>query len=206
MSKSEASLEQARIALTEFQALRTEIGNRSTAQYTLVGINLVATSTLGGIALGSDKGSPNVLLLIAPVCVATGLLWLDHAHAIYQIGTYIKRELWHFLSKMMAQLQAPDKSSLPSYENYAVEGKPLLVERSIFLLPFFLVFVAPPIFSAVYLLGRRHQGWIYFGLMVDLILDASLVLAWVLALRQFWRRMPPVRPAVGAPAQAGPAV
>ena len=94
MELSEPAVERARAALTEFTALRAEIANRTTAQYTLVAITLVAVSTLGGLALGPEHVNLSVLLLVSPVCTATGLLWLDHAHAIYQIGDYIRHKLW----------------------------------------------------------------------------------------------------------------
>jgi hypothetical protein len=195
MEQSSSAVEQAHAALTEFTALRAEISNRSTAQYTLVAITLVAVSTLGGLALGPEHVNPSILLLLGPVCAATGLLWLDHAHAIYQIGDYVKKELWPFIrgclgpasGRLAASTSAARIQELPNYEYSALEGKQLSIERGVLLFPFGLIFVFTPAVSTFLVVRIETQSWVYVAAAVDALLIASLSFIWILFLSRTLR-------------------
>ena len=195
MEKGESAVEQARAALTEFTTLRAEIANRSTAQYTLVAITLVAASTLGGFALGPKHVNPSVLLLLGPICTATGLLWLDHAHAIYQIGDYVRNKLWPFVGARLSTLytggarstSATKVEELPSYETYAVAGKQIPIERGVLLFPFGLIFVFTPAVSTFIVIKIENQPWIYAAAAVDALLILTLLFVWILFLSRVLR-------------------
>ncbi len=79
-------------ALAEFSALRDEIANRSSAQHTLIGLNLTAIGGIGGFVL-SEHADVRLLLLLPILSPALGLLFFDHAINIKKIGTYIGEEL-----------------------------------------------------------------------------------------------------------------
>lgn len=180
---------QAQAALTEFTTLRAEIANRSTAQYTLVAITLVAASTLGGLTLGPGHVQSSILLLLSPICTATGLLWLDHAHAIYQIGDYIRDKLWPFIRTCLDPALATSEGAsaaapqgLPSYETYALAGKQIIIERGVLLFPFGLIFVLTPAVSTFIAARTGGQSWVYAVSAVDTLLILSLLFSWILFL------------------------
>ena len=194
MTESLSPTEQAQAALTEFTTLRAEIANRSTAQYTLVAITLVAASTLGGLTLGPGHVQSTILLLLSPICTATGLLWLDHAHAIYQIGDYIRDKLWPFIRTCLdstplnsAETAVAAAQELPSYETYAVAGKQIFIERGVLLFPFALIFILTPAMSTFIAARVGGQSWVYAASAVDWLLLLALLFAWILFLSRVLR-------------------
>lgn len=78
--------------LTEFGALRAEIGARSGFQHQLMALNITALAAVGGFVI-SNKANPLLLLMLPLVCCSLGVIWHDHARNIENIGTYIKDEL-----------------------------------------------------------------------------------------------------------------
>lgn len=66
------------VALHEFVKLRDEIANRSTAQWTLLGLNATATAATSGFVL-ANNADRNLLLLLPVLTPALGLLFIDHA-------------------------------------------------------------------------------------------------------------------------------
>ena len=81
------------VRLAEFSALREEIQNRSGLQQALVGLNLTAIATLGGLVL-SNRASIQVLLVLPILSLTLGLMWIDHYRVIVELGGYIRKELW----------------------------------------------------------------------------------------------------------------
>jgi hypothetical protein len=73
--------------------LRAEILNRSNAQQAASGANLTLVGIVLGLALARHADAA-VLLVIPPVSVTLGLIWLDHAAVIKAIGYYIAQRLW----------------------------------------------------------------------------------------------------------------
>jgi hypothetical protein len=80
------------VALSEFKALRDEIGQRATFSHTLININAVATGVIGGLVV-NNPGRVIILLVPAVFSPVLGLLWLDHAHSIRNMGDYINQTL-----------------------------------------------------------------------------------------------------------------
>lgn len=76
--------------LAEYDAMRREIEQRSNAQLALITLNLTAVGALGGFALGNRL---DLLLLVAFICPSIGLIWVDHAVTIDNIGDYIRTRL-----------------------------------------------------------------------------------------------------------------
>jgi hypothetical protein len=85
------------VALAEFSALRQEIGSRSTAQHTLLTIQLSTSGTVLGVVLG-QVSEPQMLLVIPILSFAFGMLWLDHAANIARLGVVIRTTLNERLS------------------------------------------------------------------------------------------------------------
>jgi hypothetical protein len=78
--------------LAEFSALRQEIEQRSNAQLALVTLNLTAVGAIGSFAIPKSEYS-DLLILLAFICPSIGMLWVDHAFTIENIGDYIRDSL-----------------------------------------------------------------------------------------------------------------
>jgi hypothetical protein len=82
MDKVEATVRQCEV-------LWAEIARRSNAQQALVAATVTATGTIGGLVV-TDKADSVLLVVLAAVAPIFGLLWLDHARNIGEIGEFIR--------------------------------------------------------------------------------------------------------------------
>lgn len=74
--------------LEEFKALRAEIDRRSNVQQAIVGVEIVALTTLISVAL-SKTNNVGVLLVLPIVSLFLAVQWYDHRLTIRSIGAYI---------------------------------------------------------------------------------------------------------------------
>jgi hypothetical protein len=123
-----------RIALAEFSALRNEIGSRSTAQHTLINLSITAIGAVVGFAL-AQKGNLSLLLLLPILSPSLGMLYLDHALNIMNIGNYINTQLKPILRLMRYE------EVVRSYEQRR------LLRVLPYGLPIFIIFAGAPIGS-----------------------------------------------------------
>lgn len=166
------------IALAEFSALRDEIANRSGAQNTLLSLNLTAIGGIGGVVL---SGKAQLLLLLLPILSpALGLLFLDHAMNIKNIGNYIRLHL----KKILAS--AAGDTRLLAYEDFVSRYERRAILRFLpFGLPLFLTFAAVPIscltvtFKPVHLMG----GMIWILWIAGLLMTLAYLTFWQIFLR-----------------------
>lgn len=166
--------------LAEFTALKAEITNRTGLQNSLATFTLVAAGTLGSFALSSGQNHRLVLLLLVPLNAATGFLWLDHAHSIYKAGNYIRLRLW-------AELRQAAQSSLSTYEEFVLQDRPIWLERSVFIVPFFILFIGPMIGGLVSTLGKVDVGFLGVFWMFDVLIVCFFAASWVTSIREFLR-------------------
>lgn len=169
------------VYLAEFNALRTEITNRTGTQYSLTTFTLVATGTLGSFAFSSGQSHILVLLLLVPLNAATGLLWLENAHSIFKAGNYIKVKLW-------PEFRQLDRSAMSSWEDYIdpqQASQPIWLERGIFLVPFFILFLGPIIGALIGTAGKVDAG--YFGVfwILDLVIAFFIAVSWAVSVIGF---------------------
>lgn len=80
------------VCLAEYAALRLEIQNRSGLQQTLISLNVTAIAAIGGLVL-SRHVSPAILLVLPPIAVTLGFLWVAHDHVIHDLGRYLRTQL-----------------------------------------------------------------------------------------------------------------
>ena len=73
------------LTVAEFNALRGEIKDRSTIAYTLMNINITATTAIAGFVL-SSKADPILLLILPLLSPALGMLFVDHSYNIDNLG------------------------------------------------------------------------------------------------------------------------
>ncbi len=76
--------------ITEYQELKKEIERRSKEQFLCISGSIIALgSVVGFIAKSPEDYSP--LLIIVPWILAIfGIIWVDHSHHIFLIGSYIR--------------------------------------------------------------------------------------------------------------------
>lgn len=168
------------VYLAEFAALRAEIANRTATQSTLTTFTLAATGALGSFAFSAGQNHRLVLLLLVPLNAATGFLWLDHAHSIYRVGNYIKLRLW-------AELRELEASPISTYEEFVLKGRPIWLERSVFLVPFFILFLGPMIGALVGTAGRADIGFLGVFWALDAVVVCFFTVSWVVSVREFLR-------------------
>lgn len=159
------------IALEEFKALREEIGNRSSAQHTLINLNITAVGTIGGLVI-AYHGSPLVLLIVPLLSSALGLLFVDHAYNISRIGWYIGDKLWSFLRQM------PGSDKIPTYEEEVAAYEQRKIARIGYGVPFFFMFSGPPIFGLVFSFGSLGAAWAIALWVVGLLMLIDLIVSW----------------------------
>jgi hypothetical protein len=121
-----------RMALSEFSALRNEIGSRSTAQHTLINLSITAIGAVVGFAL-AQKGELSLLLLLPILSPSLGMLYIDHAINIKHIGYYINT---HPILRLMRYEEV-----VRSYEQRK------LLRWLLYGLPIFIIFAGVPIGS-----------------------------------------------------------
>jgi len=162
------------ILLAEFNALRAEIGARSAAQATMMQLAVTAFGALAGLTF-TQYGDHRLLLLIPIISTILGLIWLDHAANISNIGDFIKNQLMPALQK------AAQMETLPDYETVVrkYERTPGAFIR-VFGLPPFLIFVLMPVVAMVLAWDIRTRDWLFWTLQIfDVVLLIAFIARWL---------------------------
>lgn len=160
------------LTIAEFNALRGEIKDRSASAYTLLNINITATTAIAGFVL-SGNASPILLLILPLLSPALGMLFVDHSYNIDNLGSYIKSRL-----RPMA-VAAAGHSSVLGYEDFidAYEQKKLL--RFLPLgLPLTLLFAGPPVAGLLFSWGQIRDGWALALWIGGLLMFIAFVTLW----------------------------
>lgn len=168
-----ASSEAIDVLSSQFQALRAEIAARSQAQANALQLTVTALGVLGGLAF-STAGDKRMLLLIPVVAAILGLIWLDHAANIFNLGDFIKDRLIPSLKTAAAM------DELPDYEAFirVYERRRHVILRA-FGLPPFLVFVLLPVIAMVISFDAPCHDWVFWTLFwIDAALLGVFVLYW----------------------------
>jgi hypothetical protein len=163
-------------ALAEFSDLRTEIQNRSGAAWTLVNLNVTATATILGFVL-ADKADPRLLLALPIVSSALGMLFIDHAYNINNLGSYINKKI----RPVVRDASGDDR--LLGYEEAMDKYEQKKLLRFIpFGLPLTILFSGVPLASLCFVLGSLGAGWAWVLWALDVVLVAVQLGLWVLFL------------------------
>jgi hypothetical protein len=170
------------IALAEFGKLRDEISGRSGAAWTLLGLNATVTSAVAGFVL-AQKADPLLLLLLPLLTPSLGLLFIDHATNIGNIGEYIDKVL-----KPLLQEEAREPRLL-CYEEWvdAFEREP--IRRLLpFGIPLVLLFNVVPVAALLYTADRISTPWGWVLWALGVLMTAVQVAFWVALLAPPLRR------------------
>jgi hypothetical protein len=164
-------------ALRQFEALWAEIARRSNAQQALVAATVTAAGTIGGLVV-AEKADSVLLVVLAVVAPIFGLLWLDHARNIGDIGEFIR---CHWQGQ-------PNWEQHQAERKYTAGGK---FRFFIFITAVTLVFVGPAvsglIASAGQLDGKCHFLASWIGAAV---LTALFVVSWSIQVIQTLPKQP----------------
>jgi hypothetical protein len=168
------------VILAEFSALRDEIKDRAATAYTLLSINITVTVAAAGFVL-SDKADPRLLLLLPLTAPALGMLFLDHALNINNIGGYINNNL-RPLAVAAARGAATESSKLLSFEMYVREYEKLRLRRILHGFPLILLFEGFPLAALIFCAKRLQHGWEWILWAVGLAMVVTYLILWMLFL------------------------
>lgn len=167
MADQDDGMLQARLA--EYASQRAEIGWRTQAQQTLLGLNVTAVGLVGSAAL-TATGRRHLLLVLPYICPALAMAWLDHGRSIANIAYYLRARCWPSIQEITGLTTPDERSRLWCRDEYTVaEGvEPALGYRMTIVVPYALAFTAPPVVALAF--------------AVNLLDSIGLVLLWVAGL------------------------
>lgn len=161
------------VALAEFGKLRDEIAGRSTTLWTLLGLNATVSSAVAGFVL-AQNADPLLVLLLPLLTPALGLLVLDHATNIGNIGEYINTVI-----KPVVQ-EAASEPRLLCYEEWVDQWETRPVRRVLaFGLPLVLLFNVVPVYSLLYTIPHLRNGTLWALWATGLTMTAFQIAVWV---------------------------
>lgn len=165
-------------ALKEFEVLRKEISDRSSAQTTILNLNLAALSTITTLVL-AQKANSLVLLVLPLIASCFGMLYFDHAANIDQIGRYIREDI----KPIVVSLTENDR--LMSYEERVRARELRFLPRGLSMgLPLLLMFTGFPVAGLVRVLQNVDQGWSLALWWAGLAIECIFALHWVSFIRR----------------------
>lgn len=177
------------ISLAEFDALRSEINNRTTLAYGLIALQLAAL----GAGLSVIDKLPDVLLALAGVSAFLWLFWVDHAGQVYKIAGYLGIVLAPRLAglvkakvlgweEFVRQMEHPETSHGALFSG---TGAPVFIQRatSADWYTAALFGLTPPGLAAGYLATLRH---LHRPLAAHVWVEVGVVsVLWLMALWRF---------------------
>ncbi len=162
------------VALQEFGALRDEIGSRATFSHTLININAVTSGVVAGLVV-NNPGRVELLLLLPILSPVLGLLWLDHAHNIRNMGDYINRTL----RPLIVGTLGPGGEAALAWEEHVDQYERRALLRFLPLgVPVLVLFAGVPVASLARTVGDLGSGWQWFLWVAGAALTASFLLLW----------------------------
>jgi hypothetical protein len=160
-------------ALAEFSAVRGEIQSRSAHQWTLVGLSVTVTAAVLGFVIpqGAD---PRLLLVLPLITPSLGMLFIDHAYNIRNLGSYIGK----CLSPLI--VRTTGSADLLRYEHEIDRYEANLFLRLVFGLPLTVVFTVMPLGAMVFVIPSLDSCWTWIVWSFGLVLVLSELVLWLL--------------------------
>jgi len=163
------------VALAEFKALRDEIGSRATSSHTLININAVASGVAGGLVV-NNPNRVELLLLLPILSPVLGLLWLDHAHNIRNIGDYINATLRPLITGAIG----PGGEAALAWEAHVDRYEQRALLRFVPLgVPVLVLFAAVPVASLAWTAGHIGSTWWWLLWVGGALLTLSFLVLWL---------------------------
>lgn len=158
--------------LRQFEILWAEIARRSNAQQALVAATVTVTGTISGLVV-TDKADSVLLVVLAIVAPVFGLLWLDHARNVGEIGEFICQN-WRWA---------------PNWEKHNAERKKTDAGRFrfvIFILAVTIVFVGPALGGLWTSAGHLDGARLIVAWGGAATLTVLFVVSWTIQVVQSW--------------------
>jgi hypothetical protein len=161
------------LTVAEFNALRGEIKDRSTIAYTLMNINITATTAIAGFVL-SSKADPILLLILPLLSPALGMLFVDHSYNIDNLGSYIKSRL------RPTAAAATGNPDVLGYEDFIDAYEQNKLFRFLPLgLPLTLLFAGPPLAGLLFTWEQLKDRWAWALWLAGLLMFIAFVWLWL---------------------------
>ena len=165
-------------ALAEFGALRKEIADRSSAQTTIVNLNLTALSAIATLVL-AQKVSPLALLVLPLISACFGMLFFDHAANIDQIGRYLREDI----KPIVVELAGDPR--LFCYEDRVRAYELGFLPRGLSMgVPLLLMFTGFPVAGLVRAHGVVNNAWQLALWWAGVFVEAIFILHWLSFVRR----------------------
>src|SRR5262245_60944942 len=160
------------VVLAEFNALRGEIKDRASAAYTLLNLNITATTAVAGFVLSSKADA--ILLLILPLLSpALGMLFVDHSYNITNLGSYLNSRL-----RPLATAAAGD-SRLLGYEEFVDQYEQNKLLRFLPLgFPFMLLFAGFPCAALLFSWAELKESWAWALWVAGVLMVICFIALW----------------------------
>ncbi len=155
------------VSLAEFSALRSEIKDRSSSAWALVALDVTGTTAVLGFLL-SKNADPKLLLALPLFAPALGLLFIDHAYNINNLGSYINKRIRPLL------VEASGSTQILGYEEVIDQYEEHRFLRLVPLgLPLSLFFSVLPLAALVFAVPSLDAPWAWivwaFGVLLTVV-------------------------------------
>jgi hypothetical protein len=165
------------VSLAEFAAVRSEIKDRSSAAWALVALDVTGTTAVLGFLL-SKNADPKLLLALPLFAPALGLLFIDHAYNINNLGSYINKRIRPLV------VEAAGSTEILGYEDVIDRYEEHRFLRLVPLgLPLSLFFSVLPLAAIVFAVPSLDAAWAWivwgFGVLLTLV-QSSLWLTFLI--------------------------
>lgn len=165
-------------ALTEFEALRREISDRSAAQTTILNLNLTALAALATLVL-ANKLDPVTLLVIPLLSACLGMLYFDHATNIDQLGRYIQNNLARTVRRLA------DNQDIFGYEERVRAHERTFIPRGLSMgVPLLIIFGGVPTGVLIRTWPLLPDGWARALWFAGAIVEGAFVIHWLLFVKR----------------------
>jgi len=147
--------------IAEYQELRKEIERRSKEQFLCISGSIITLGSVLGLIL-KDLSTYSLLLISVPwILTIFGTIWLDHAHHISLLGSYLREKIEYQINLLNYQ------NNIGWQSHKSSQRKSKLPSFIISLLPF-IYFILPPIICIVaYIMIRLDNNYTEFPPYAD---------------------------------------
>ncbi|WP_162937526.1 hypothetical protein [Indioceanicola profundi] len=130
------------IIMEEFKALRNEILFRASTQLNIIKLNITAMGLIAGAYFTkTDLFYNRILFLIPVISPILGLLWLDNATSITNIGNFIQKDIKSDIKHILGK-------EIPDFESYVRELEFKRLDRSFLIgIPVLTLFALLPLIA-----------------------------------------------------------
>jgi hypothetical protein len=123
----------------------------------LIALDITGVSAIFAFAIAiHDDKVKLLLLLVPPLSSSLVLLWLDHMRYVTMIGTFIRTDLWPFLTKDTAQ---DSGNVVPNWEDRSASTHVVIAIELSFVIPIITIFSVSPLVALGMSFTSAHDPW-----------------------------------------------